>query len=197
MQNGLDSRSARRTRNLFKKALIRLLETESFAYISVKDIVETADFNRTTFYNHYLDKFDLLDDLTQELLNGFADAIQKSFTNFPPNCKRMMKKSDIVVFDYISKNRHVLYICRRANDTIDLSQKCSQTAVAKLMEIWSPQVVDMDEQRLLSYTKIFCYGLMGTIYGWMDENLITASTDEVTQNFIDFYNHHKTDNTNK
>ena len=73
MPNGIDSRSARRTKQLFKVALMRLLETESFAYITVKDIVETAEYNRTTFYNHYFDKYDLLDDVTQDLLDGLGN----------------------------------------------------------------------------------------------------------------------------
>lgn len=83
MQNGSDSRSAHRTRNLFKKnALLQLLETESFAYISVKDIVETAEFNRTTFYNHYVDKFALLDDVTQDLLDEF-DCLPNKLSKIP------------------------------------------------------------------------------------------------------------------
>ena len=82
MINESNSRSARRTKHLFKDALMRLLETESFACISVKDIVQTAEYNRTTFYNHYYDKYDLLDDLTQDLLDGLAAAVKISFKDY-------------------------------------------------------------------------------------------------------------------
>ncbi len=56
----------------------------------------------------------------------------------------------------------------------------------KLMDIWSPQA-DMAEHRLRTYTKIFTYGLMGTISGWMSEDF-SASPETVTQDFVDFYN---------
>ena len=182
----MDSRSARRTKHLFKDALLRLLETESFAYISVKDIVETADFNRTTFYNHYIDKFDLLDDVTQDLLDEFGDALQKSFQKYHPNSKILMKKTDITIFDFVYQNRHGLSICKQTELLPNFSQKCSQAVLDKLMDIWSPQV-DMAEHRFKAYTKIFTYGLMGTISGWMAEDFST-SPETVTQEFVDFYN---------
>ena len=194
MADEADSRSARRTKHLFKDALLRLLETESFAYISVKDIVETADFNRTTFYNHYIDKFDLLDDVTQDLLDEFGDALKISFQKYYPNSKIQMKKTDITIFDFVYKNRSGLSICKQIEHLPNFSQKCSQAVLDKLMDIWSPQV-DMAEHRLKAYTKIFTYGLLGTISGWMSEDFST-SPENVTQEFVDFYNL-KVENINK
>ena len=110
MLNESNSKSARRTKHLFKDALMRLLETESFACISVKDIVETADYNRTTFYNHYYDKFDLLDDITQELLDGFAESVKNSFKGYPLTQRKSMNVSDITVFDYVYQNRRGYFV---------------------------------------------------------------------------------------
>lgn len=194
MQHGSDSRSAHRTRNLFKNALLRLLETESFAYISVKDIVETAEFNRTTFYNHYVDKFALLDDVTQDLLDEFGAALQTSFQQYPPNSKILMNKKDIIIFDFVYRNRYSLSIFKQTDILPMISQKYSQTMQDKLMDIWSPQA-DMAEHRLQTYTKIFTYGLMGTISGWISEDFST-SPEAVTQDFVDFYNF-KIENINK
>ena len=194
MQHGSDSRSAHRTRNLFKNALLRLLETESFAYISVKDIVETAEFNRTTFYNHYVDKFALLDDVTQDLLDEFGAALQTSFQKYPPNSKILMNKKDIIICDFVYRNRYSLSIFKQTDILPMISQKYSQTMQDKLMDIWSPQA-DMAEHRLQTYTKIFTYGLMGTISGWISEDFST-SPETVTQDFVDFYNF-KIENINK
>ena len=51
----------RRTRHLLQGALRTLLQTKSFEAISVQDITEVATVNRATFYDHYTDKFALLD----------------------------------------------------------------------------------------------------------------------------------------
>lgn len=194
MQNGSNSKSAHRTRNLFKNALLRLLETESFAYISVKDIVETAEFNRTTFYNHYVDKFALLDDVTQDLLDEFGAAFQTSFQKYHPKSKILMDKKDIIIFDFVYRNRYSLSIFKQTDILPMISQKYSQTMQDKLMDIWSPQA-DMAEHRLKAYTKIFTYGLMGTISGWISEDF-SASPETVRQDFVDFYNF-KIENINK
>ena len=53
----------RRTRQLLQGALQSLLLTRSFEEISVQEIAEAATVNRATFYDHYTDKFALLDAL--------------------------------------------------------------------------------------------------------------------------------------
>ena len=42
-------------------ALFSLLETKDFHKISVSDIIKKAKINRSTFYRHYVDKYDILD----------------------------------------------------------------------------------------------------------------------------------------
>src|SRR5271157_3832447 len=51
----------RRTRRSLQDALEKLLSEKDFDEISVHDISETATLNRATFYDHYTDKFALLE----------------------------------------------------------------------------------------------------------------------------------------
>ncbi|HMF54080.1 MAG TPA: TetR family transcriptional regulator [Edaphobacter sp.] len=51
----------RRTRQALQAALRSLMQQKSFEEISVQDITDAADVNRATFYDHYNDKFALLD----------------------------------------------------------------------------------------------------------------------------------------
>lgn len=39
--------------------------------MTVKDIIREAEINRSTFYSHYEDKYDLLEQIEQELLDEF------------------------------------------------------------------------------------------------------------------------------
>ena len=50
----------KRTRKLLQDAMIELTIERGFAAISVADIAEHAEVNRSTFYRHFLDKYDLL-----------------------------------------------------------------------------------------------------------------------------------------
>lgn len=58
-------------------AMLDLLKTNSFEKITVKRICEKASVNRSTFYAHFMDIYDMLDKmethLRDELLNAFKD----------------------------------------------------------------------------------------------------------------------------
>ena len=51
----------RRTRQLLQGALQGLMQAKNFDEISVQDITDAATVNRATFYDHYTDKFALLE----------------------------------------------------------------------------------------------------------------------------------------
>jgi AcrR family transcriptional regulator len=53
----------RRTRQLLQGALRTLLAKKGFEELSVQDIADEATVNRATFYDHYTDKFALLEAL--------------------------------------------------------------------------------------------------------------------------------------
>jgi AcrR family transcriptional regulator len=66
-----EDRRIRRTRKLLQNALIRLLRQKLLAKIQIKEIVEEADVSRTTFYQHFETKeqllFSLIDDLFEKI----------------------------------------------------------------------------------------------------------------------------------
>jgi AcrR family transcriptional regulator len=72
MQNVEDLR-VRRTRKLLQKALLDAAIDKGFAHVTVRDITERAMVNRATFYRHYEDKYDLLENYMKEL-SGFIDS---------------------------------------------------------------------------------------------------------------------------
>jgi len=53
------------------KALISLLEEKSFEYITISEICKKANVNRSTFYLHYENMVDLLNETARFLLDGF------------------------------------------------------------------------------------------------------------------------------
>ncbi|MCC5894694.1 MAG: TetR/AcrR family transcriptional regulator [Alkalibacterium sp.] len=57
-----------RTRQLIVDSFIKLSNKKEFTHVTVKDITEEAHINRATFYNHFLDKYDLLEKVVSEKL---------------------------------------------------------------------------------------------------------------------------------
>ena len=54
------------------KALLSLLEKKPFEYITISEICEIAEVNRSTFYLHYENTADLLKEATTYVLDNFA-----------------------------------------------------------------------------------------------------------------------------
>lgn len=65
-----------RTKLMIRDALTDLMEEKGFEGITVKDLTEKAKINRGTFYLHYRDKYDLLEQCEQEILDGIETIIQ-------------------------------------------------------------------------------------------------------------------------
>ncbi len=66
------------------KALISLLEEKAFEYITVSEICKKANVNRSTFYLHYENTVDLLNETARFLLDDFIayfNVDTKSITN--------------------------------------------------------------------------------------------------------------------
>ncbi len=56
----------RQTRQMLHHALLDLMQEKQFSQITINDITTRAALNRTTFYDHYADKYALLEDTVHE-----------------------------------------------------------------------------------------------------------------------------------
>jgi AcrR family transcriptional regulator len=77
MERRRDDRRVIYTKMMLKESLINLLEKKDISKISVKEICKNADINRTTFYNHYNDQYDLMRKLENELIENIGIHLAK------------------------------------------------------------------------------------------------------------------------
>ncbi|STY33691.1 DNA-binding transcriptional repressor AcrR [Listeria fleischmannii subsp. coloradonensis] len=67
-------RRIRKTKKAFYEAFLKLLETQNLQQITVTAIVKEADVNRSTFYKHYTEKEDLLNEIIESVLGDLQAA---------------------------------------------------------------------------------------------------------------------------
>lgn len=60
------------------KAMIEILEKKDFEYITIKEICDKAEVNRSTFYLHYSNTVDLLEETGRYLENEFLSYFSSS-----------------------------------------------------------------------------------------------------------------------
>lgn len=97
-QDSVDPR-IRRTRQLLHQALVRLLEKKDFDQISVQDIAEAATVNRVTFYDHFPDKFALLECVVG---SRFNELVAERGVKFDGTCSSALTGIVLAVCDYLA-----------------------------------------------------------------------------------------------
>ena len=80
----MEDRRITKTKRSLKTALIDMLAKEDFEHISITELCRRADVSRITFYSHYNDKYALLDDIFEDMLQiGTADYYRRQKENNP------------------------------------------------------------------------------------------------------------------
>ena len=93
----LDPR-ARRTRGALQQALETLLAQKDFEKISVQDIAEAATLNRATFYDHFPDKFALLQSMVDCRFNQLLNERAVVFSG----CSSSLRATILGVCDFLT-----------------------------------------------------------------------------------------------
>ena len=70
-------RSSRRSRQMIRQAFEELLRERELSKITVIDIVQRADLNRSTFYAHYPDIYGIVDEIQEEILQRNMELFQQ------------------------------------------------------------------------------------------------------------------------
>ena len=73
-----------KTKKVLFDALISLLEEMPFEEIKISDICDRALINRSTFYSHYQDKYELLSNYIYELKNALTEDLNKNDSSNNP-----------------------------------------------------------------------------------------------------------------
>jgi AcrR family transcriptional regulator len=84
---------------MFHQALEELLETKAFDTISISDIANQATLTRATFYDHYADKFALLEELVSTRFQGL---LEKRGVRFDGNCTAAVMGITLAMCDYLA-----------------------------------------------------------------------------------------------
>ena len=94
-----------KTKKILFNSLLDLMKRKNFEKIKISDICEEALVNRSTFYAHYDDKYELLIDLFEErklsLLKVFEDNENKAFS------KEYLMELLSILIDHIEENKEI------------------------------------------------------------------------------------------
>lgn len=81
MEDKIDRRVIK-TKGRLYEVFIKLLREKPIKDITVRELSDKADINRATFYLHYKDVFDLLEQIEEEIISEFTSVFENFSQNF-------------------------------------------------------------------------------------------------------------------
>jgi AcrR family transcriptional regulator len=116
-----------RTRRLLQQALVKLMKEKGFDAVSVQDIAEAATINRATFYDHYPDKFALLECTVG---TRFNELLSERGVNYLSSCTTAIKGIVLGVCDFIADSQ---VICSERPGQMEPHMESAIIAVVRRM----------------------------------------------------------------
>lgn len=128
MEEKKEGRRVKITKMLLKQSLIELMKEKSIHQISIKEICQGADVNRSTFYRHYDTQYELYDDIIADLTNEITNVFNKSFEN---NCNTQETLTNIL--KYIESNRETFLVILSDKSNVSVGEAYS-TIISKFID---------------------------------------------------------------
>ena len=152
---------------VIQDSLIGLMKEKSISRITIKEICEHADINRTTFYAHYSDQHQLLKSIEDETLSwvkeiiaGFSGKTDK--TEFINNIKR--------VFEYLVDNRNHIQVLMSEQGDIAF-QRNLLSVIYEQCGLWLTEDFFAGAEKSELYFVFLVSGSVGLIQHWLKAGL--------------------------
>ena len=171
-----------KTKKILFDTLIKLMKQKNFERIKISDICEEALINRSTFYSHYEDKYDLLMDLFEEhkltLLKELNVNENKSFSK-----KYLMDLLSILI-NHIDENKEIynaILVNNRNGILIDFLIDATERDF--LQRIKNDNKVVISNIPIDTIVKFYAGGLINIGISWLTEK--KKYTKEEILSYID------------
>ena len=162
-------RRYRSTETLILNGLTTLLQQKSIKEITVRELADLVDINRSTFYLHYTDIYDLLEKTEQRLLQQLLDAVNQNWTlpETPKNFFAFLEQA----FTILSENAQLCSALIGPNGDIAFVAKLQEYVQNSCLQEWldaqqnHPDAVEQEQFHL--QTAFIVSGCVGLCRTWL------------------------------
>ncbi len=146
--NTKNNQRARLSKIMLKNAMLDLLaEKKSVEKISVRELCETAELNRSTFYAHYNEPRELLNEMEDELIASAREHLNKIGKGNDVNAYTYI----LSFFQYIKNNDKEYKLLLVDTTDTDFKNKFMQIAAGQIVESFDIELPQEEEQYVFSY----------------------------------------------
>ena len=166
-----ENRSIQRTQALLKDGLMALMQQKPIQKISVRELTDSVNLNRGTFYLHYKDIYDLMEQIETDMLQEFQEInhthkfSEMNGTPYPllVDLFRFLKKNAEFGRILLIENRDQTFVDKLKNI---LRERCL-TDWAQMFENTNPELYSFYSSYVLS-------GCIGIIETWLRDGTVQS-----------------------
>lgn len=153
------------TKKLLKDALISLMKNKPLHSISIKKICETADVNRSTFYNHYQTQYELYDDILTDVSDNIGDIMHSVREKNGAAVDTLTE-----IFRYAENNRDLFLVILSTNSNLNLGESFTKI-VTRFLE-------GEHTSEMFNYcTQFVAAGVANILWIWLNEENRRSAKD--------------------
>lgn len=158
-------RRVRKTRARLRLALVELLREKPAEEISVTELTGRADVNRGTFYLHYRDIYDMVEQLEEELFQE----LRRLLDAYPADMLRSGLRPVLRdVFDFVTRNLDLVdsFLDIRRGETF--LKRLTEVLREKVARDWEGLYRFADEGQRDYCLAFFVGGTIGLVQSWLN-----------------------------
>lgn len=125
-----------KTKQAITEAMWQLMQEKDFVQISVGEIADRANINRVTFYRHYVDKYDWLEQCISELLQEWG---QISDAVYSATEDAQLQRAFLTSLRHFDQNFHLYSILLKNKGTLFFQERFKKMHVALLRSAIEPE----------------------------------------------------------
>ena len=155
-----------KTKRAIKNAFAKLLSQKDINNITISDIAAEADINRKTFYNYYAGIHEVIDEIENDIIRRFDDALTEiDFKNSLNSTYLIFEKltniinADMDFFGYLLS----------MNSNVSLSSKITDLLTGKV-KLLILQYVEAEETRVDIMLEFMISGMVAVYKRWFNSD---------------------------
>ncbi len=154
-----------KTKINLKSTFTQLLLSKPFDKITIKELCDTSNTSRITFYSHYKDKYDLIEDISKDMVNSAKNEYQRLQSENNPeknSIKSYCNFLDCILNVYYDNFEFFSHISSYENPYLNFSL---YEYILKYLKIHTQRRSDFlrPKYSLRKIAGFLCYGCLGFI----------------------------------
>lgn len=172
-EENLDRR-IRKTRRLLRQCLTDLLKEKKVQDITVREISDMADINRGTFYLHYKDIFDLMEQIEAELLEELEDVLNRH------QAEDLLSRPSTIfieVYSLVKDNADIVAILIGDNGDLNFVNRLNEIVREKCLKDWMALFCPKTSTSFDAYYSFIVSGCIGIVQYWLKNGMKETPED--------------------